>query len=272
MPICSIHRYLFDLQGFLLLENALDAEHVWQLNDTLDAMPKMSPGEWYGHVHCQEHHPKRGINLQNVLEAGEPFERLIDHSAWIELAADFVGEIDGLYIDESFASIRGPGESINIHSGGHYHKIRTQFEYADGKFHCGQINILIALSDIGPGDGATMVIPGSHKSNIQHPALAGDYQNLMGQSAEGVQGAVEVHMKAGDALLFVDALCHGSAERRNEGERRIMVYRYGPAWGRARYGYEPSDQLLGRLTAERRKIVQPIAPQRPDLDAAKSKA
>ena len=26
-------------------------------------------------------------------------------------------------------------------------------------------------------------------------------------------GAIEVHMKAGDALLFVDAIMHGSAER-----------------------------------------------------------
>jgi len=29
--------------------------------------------------------------------------------------------------------------------------VRTQFRYHDGEFSCGQLNILIALTDIGPG-------------------------------------------------------------------------------------------------------------------------
>ena len=33
----------------------------------------------------------------------------------------------------------------------------------------GQINTLIALTDINQGDGGTMLIPGSHKSNLRHP-------------------------------------------------------------------------------------------------------
>ena len=74
-----------------------------------------------------------------------------------------------LFIDENFANIRGIGEAIPVHSGGHEGVKRTQFRYHNGKFMCGQINILMALTDIGPGDGATMVIPGSHKANFPHP-------------------------------------------------------------------------------------------------------
>tara|TARA_Y100000031_G_C7917022_1_gene246485 strand:+ start:52 stop:342 length:291 start_codon:yes stop_codon:yes gene_type:complete len=44
---------------------------------------------------------------------------------------------------------------------------------------------------------------------------------------------------------------------------RIMVYRYGPKWGPNPYGYEPSPEMLQRLTPERRQIVQPIAPDLP---------
>ena len=32
-------------------------------------------------------------------------------------------------------------------------------------------------------------------------------------SAENMTGAVEVFLDAGDALLFVDSLCHGSAKK-----------------------------------------------------------
>jgi hypothetical protein len=260
----EVENYLFDLRGFLILRGALDRGLVGRLNGAMDALPPLQPGQWHGHVECQEHHPKRGINYQNVLEAGAPFEELIDHPAWIEHVRHYIGVgTDGLYIDETFFSLRGPGEAINIHSGGHSRTIRTQFRYHDGQFHCGQVNILMALTDIGPGDGATMVIPSSHKSNVRHPAFREDYQKLKEQSAEGTVGAMEVHLQAGDALLFVDALCHGSAERRNSGQRRICVYRYGPGWGNARFGYQPSVALLERLTPERRKIVQPIPPRRP---------
>tara|TARA_Y100000588_G_C14280114_1_gene936673 strand:+ start:88 stop:876 length:789 start_codon:yes stop_codon:yes gene_type:complete len=255
--------YMFDLQGYLLLPGAVTQGHLDSLNQEIDAYRDIQPDEWRGCVHCQMHHPKRGLNLQNVVEGGLPFEELIDHPVWIDKVRNFVGESEGLFIDENFVSVRGPGESINLHSGGASRNIRSQFRYHDGKFHCGMINILLALTDIGPGDGATLIVPSSHKSNLPHPTLRGDYKDLMGTSADGAIGAVEVHIKAGDAILFVDALAHGSAERKNSGERRVVVYRYGPRWSNTRFGYQPSSELLQRLNPTRRSIIQPIAPLLP---------
>ena len=255
--------YMFDLQGYLLLPGAVTQGHLDSLNQEIDAYRDIRPDEWRGRVHCQTHHPKRGLNLQNVVEGGLPFEELIDHPVWIEKVRNFVGESEGLFIDENFVSVRGPGESINLHSGGASRNIRSQFRYHDGKFHCGMINILLALTDIGPGDGATLIVPGSHKSNLDHPTLRGNYKDLMGTSADGAIGAVEGHIQAGDAVLFVDALAHGSAERKNPGERRIIVYRYGPRWSNTRFGYQPSSELLQRLNPTRRSIIQPIAPLLP---------
>jgi hypothetical protein len=76
-------------------------------------------------------------------------------------------------------------------------------------------------------------------------------------SAENMAGSLEVYLNAGDALLFVDSLCHGSAKRINKGERRIVVYRYGPSWGFFRHPYRPSTKLLNSLTNFQRKIVMP---------------
>ena len=44
-------------------------------------------------------------------------------------------------------------------------------------------------------------------------------------SGELVAEAVEVHLEAGDALLFVDCMLHGSARRINPGDRRIFIAR-----------------------------------------------
>jgi hypothetical protein len=123
---------------------------------------------------------------------------------------------------------------------------------------CGQVNALVALTDIGAGDGGTMIIPGSHKSNFSHPHFHEHRMKPGGATVEGIEGAVEVHMQAGDAIVFVDGLSHGSARRANEGERRVCVYRYGPSWGNFRHAYAPSSELLARLTPERRRIVQPL--------------
>ena len=119
----------------------------------------------------------------------------------------------------------------------------------------------MAFNDIGPDDGATMVVPASHKANFEHPEARNNaIKQGEATSADGMEAAVEVHLKAGDALLFVDALMHGSAKRINDGLRRIAVYRYGPSWGFFRHPYRPTQHLLERLTPERRKIVWPHAP------------
>ncbi len=218
-------------------------------------------------MHSHTYSGNEGLNLQQIYEGGEPFERLIDHPGWIEKIKHFVGGAGtfdyhhgSLFIDENFANIRGPGEAIGLHSGGHSGTKRNQFRYRNGRFQCGQVNILMALTDIGPGDGATMVVPGSHKSNMEHPDFERFKMKEQLTSVEGVEGAVEVHMEAGDAILFVDGISHGSATRVNEGFRRIVVYRYGPSWGNFRHPYEVSDELLARLTPEQRKIVQPQRP------------
>ncbi len=264
--ITDLDKYLFDLNGYLILKDVIPHEILNGCNKILDELKNTKPGEWRGHVHGHFFgSATEGLNLQQIYEAGEPFEYLIDNPGWIDLVKCFVGG-EGthdythgpLLIDENFANIRGPGEAIGLHSGPVPWIKRCQFHVHNQKFNCGQINILMALNDIGPGDGATMVIPGSHKSNFRHPEFDAHSMGIgETRSVDGVTGAIEAHLKKGDALLFVDALCHGSAQRINEGERRMAAYRYGPSWGFFRHPYRPSKALLGRLSPERRKIVMP---------------
>ena len=259
----EMETYLFDLRGYIILKNALSPQEVSDLNAGIDALLPAEHNEWLGYIHATNFGAKDGLNFQQIYEAGEPFEKLIDHPSWFEKVKTFVGGENSfdalhgpLFIDENFANVRGPGEAIPLHSGAHECVKRTQYMYKNGKFMCGQVNILIALTDMMPGDGATMVIPGSHKSNFAHPHFAmHDWDSA--PSVDNVEGAIEANMKAGDALLFVDAISHGSAKRTNPGNRRTIVFRYGPSWGNFRHGYQPSPELLARLTPQRRQIVQP---------------
>ena len=272
--VTDLQTYLFDLRGYVMLEGALSAQEMAALNAALEAIPRLEPEQWYGHVHGHSYYGGDGLNYQQIYEAGEPFERLIDHRSWIDHMKLYVGGEGSfdyhhgpLFIDECFANFRLPGEGIGLHSGGYPPIHRNQFRYHGGRFMCGQVNVLMALTDIEPGDGGTVVIPGSHKSNFIHPDAAAHNTRTQGHHVEGLEGAVELYMQAGDALVFVDGLSHGSARRVNNGERRVIVFRYGPSWGNFRHGYRPSAELLARLTPERRKIVMPLEllPRGPNL-------
>jgi hypothetical protein len=266
----ALDEFLFDLRGFVIIPQLLSPQEVADCNAAVDTIPRSLPRlGWHGHIQREDHPEHRGISYQQIYEL-PAFSKIIDHPNLINYIARFVGGQDTfdyhhapLYIDENFFNLRGPGEAIPLHAGGHDVCKRMQFRYHNGRFACGQVNALIAYTDIGPGDGATMVIPGSHKSNMMHPAFAAPERanewgnDGTGGSVEGIPGAIEVHLKAGDAVLFVDATCHGSAKRVNPGTRRISVFRYGPSWGNSRWGYRASSELLSRLGPLAKKIAEP---------------
>lgn len=257
--------YLFDLQGYFVLEDAVEPDLVQDLNDVLDSAPPLGPAQWWGNVQrIGNQDPSRGFELHNVVEAGEPFERLIDHPSWIRLMRRYAGEEDsyvsGLFIDECFATVRREGGYLRVHSGGYRKAVRGIYHFAHGVFRCAQVNVLVALSDIGPGDGGTLIIPGSHKANLPHPQLEQFREGPM----DDMVGVLQPALRKGDALVFCDALAHGASSRTNvTGERRTVIYRYGPSWAITRNGYRYSDELLARLTPERRAILQPIPPRVP---------
>ena len=257
----DIIDYLFDLNGFAILKQAVDPGLLSELNAAFDHFPQdLAFGEWWGNVQRLDNNGYAGLELQNIVEGGEPFEKLIDHPAWTSRLKRYCGEADtyvqGLFIDECFASVRRSGGFFPVHSGGQNGIVRNQYRVVNGTFRCGQVNILLALTDVGPGDGGTMVIPGSHKGNFKHPEIPDKWEGAGIQAVTRPTGCIEVNLKAGDALMFVDALMHGATERTNPGERRVVIYRYGPIWGRTRHGFEYSEELLARLTPARRKVLR----------------
>jgi len=245
--------FFFDLNGYLILENAVEPDLLGALNAEFDEFPRdIDLGHWHRGAQRRDYNADTGLELHHCLEIGAAFEQMIDHPSWINLVRHYCGEeksyVEGLFIDEAIASVRESGGLHSMHSGGFQGALRGAYGFKNGVFRCGQVNIILALTDIGPGDGATLVVPASHKSNLPYPT-----------DGDG-RGAIPLHMKKGDALLFADGLMHGGSERTNPGERRIVILRYGPLWGATRYGYQYSPALLDRLTPARRKILEPVPP------------
>lgn len=274
--------YLFDLQGYLVLKNAISAADLREMNQWIDdhasyiAEPWSTDGDpkkkgrWIGHIETHTYNEENGVNFQSIIEGGPVFEKLMDHPAWIDLVKKYIhSSVNGLSIHENFLNVRGPGGYLHIHCGGHVPLSYLTFRQNNtGEWMVGQINVLMALNDIGEGDGPPVLIPGSHKCTEIHPRLEVDgrgliYDDVSGKPAGTAIAMQEMYLKAGDVLLFTDAITHGSAERTNPGYRRTIVYRYSPKYVRERFNYQISEELLQRLTPERRAIIEPNAPRRP---------
>ena len=273
--------YLFDLQGYLVLKNAIKKDDLRELNRWVDdhwsyvegSSQPQDPtpnGGWIGHVEMHSYNKNDGVNFQNIVEGGPVFERLIDYPSWFPLAKKYINPVNGISIHENFLNVRGSGGHLYIHCGGHVPMSYLTFrQHNTGEWMVGQINVLMALQDIGPGDGATVLVPGSHKSTEIHPRLEiegkGQVTAHHDEAAGVSMGTQEMYLEAGDVLFFTDAITHGSAERVNPGYRRVVIYRYSPRYLRTRFNYQLSEGLLSRLTAERKQVMQPIDPRSPAL-------
>ncbi|MEM7029725.1 MAG: phytanoyl-CoA dioxygenase family protein [Chloroflexota bacterium] len=273
--------YLFDLQGYLVLKQAIKKDDLKEMNQWVDdhwgyvegSSHPQDPtpnGGWIGNVELHSYNQHDGVNFQNIVEGAPVFERLIDYPSWFPLAQRYINPINGISIHENFLNVRGPGGHLYIHCGGHVPMSYLTFrQHNTGEWMVGQINVLMALEDVGPGDGATALVPGSHKSTEIHPRLEIDGKGQVtahNDEAAGVSMATqEMHLEAGDVLFFTDAITHGSAERTNPGYRRVAIYRYSPRYLRTRFNYQLSEGLLSRLTPQRKQVMQPIDPRGREL-------
>jgi ectoine hydroxylase-related dioxygenase (phytanoyl-CoA dioxygenase family) len=256
--------YLFDLQGYLIIDQALSASQLQRIHAWIDRQVELPMGSWIGNIETHTYSGSEGVNYQNIIEGGEVFEELLDCPRWMgDIRRWIENDYNQVTINEAFLNVRGAGGFIGIHSGGHVPAYPMSTRHHAGKWMVGQVNVLMALEDIGPGDGGTVIIPASHKSHLIHPELSdapvSTYRD--DRAAAGALGSIEVHLKAGQAVLFTDGLCHGSAQRTNPGMRKVMIYRYTPHAFVPRYNYLPSPELLARLTPPRRALVQGIPPR-----------
>ena len=104
------------------------------------------------------------------------------------------------------------------------------------------------LTDVGPDDGGTCVIPGSHRltwsaDEMINAAFADD--SLIHQ----VEAAV------GSTLLFTESLLHSSTAIRSDKERTILIASYTPPMLREWPGNEVSPEFVETLPEEIKPLI-----------------
>ena len=232
-------RFLFDLQGFLVVPGALDAEEVARLNAIMDeyVAREMSP---------QTHTHRFG----RLLNWAKPYRDLIDHPRIAPYLEALLGS--QFRLDHDYADVirtgKGPIGTV-LHGGATPFDPTQYYHYRDGRMFNGLVVVAYSLKDVRPGDGGFGCVPGSHKSNVPFPR---EWQEL-----DDPQPCVQrVAGPAGSAIIFTEALTHGTLPWYGREERRTVFFKYSPhplSW--AAHYYNAAE--YEGLTERQRAILEP---------------
>ena len=235
-PLTPAQRYHLEVYGYVVLENALSGGEVERLKEAvLRLFADLEALEDRGLNGPRVRGAFLGIDKPchkfavNILESDPAVTAYATHPYMVSLAEELIG--GEARIVEMNAHINSRDRD-NTWEGGlaGFHR-GTDVPYAGhthgGLFHCNFVKTLTNLTDLGPDDGGTAVIAGSHK--IDAPpneliALAEEDRSLVHQ----------VVAPAGSTLLFCETLVHATGPVRSNRERIIIITGYGstmfPYW------------------------------------------
>ncbi len=251
--LSTAQRYHLDARGFVLLRDLLTSEEVESCRDALYRMREDS--DLSDSVYRRpkgDHH----VLMGNLVGYDPALLRYATHPELIPLVEDLVGGSVRLEESEAIINRRDPKDSDELFGKRRYHP--TGFHrgttatwgcyYERERFHCVFVKTLAYLTDIGPEDGGTAVIPGSHRMNW--------LKDEMVDAAMVDESLIhQVEANAGDVLLFPESLIHSTTRIQSDRERVILVSGYTPPQLREWPGNEVASEVFEGLDDRRKAIL-----------------
>jgi hypothetical protein len=266
----TYEKFLFDLNGFIVIRNVLSLEEVKAMNDGVDAH--------IGDLKARESAALKNTVKNTVMSAdgsrmdlggmlgweapsGDMFRRLLAHRNISYYLSELCGE--GYRLDhqplvlvqdknsEGFSLHGGP---LSGHDGIPEGKFNPELQYhcRNGTIWNSLLAMSVCLSPSKIGDGGFCAIRGSHKLNFAVPY---DFSN--GEMDGFMEHAYQPAVNPGDVILFSEATVHGSLPWTAPHQRRLALYRFSPAnfaYGRA-YLNEFGAGVMDLCTPAQRAVL-----------------
>lgn len=213
-------RYLYDLNGYLVVKDALDRDEINVFTRSL-----------------KEHFGGKAL-LDVSFSWGRQWAELIDHKTTYPILSELFQ--DSVRLDHAFSVNEKFGNKQNLM----HHEAVDGFSknifhvVHGGKINSGLVGIIYSLLDNTEESGSFCCIPGSHKSNFSTPK---DYFNIQNNPF-----ALRVPVKAGDAIVFNEAMTHGTWLPKANGRRLAIMMKY--TYGHSAFR-QPFDMKLQTKTA-----------------------
>ena len=244
-------RFFFDNNGYLILEEFLDVDHVNALLQALRRVMKHRRSlqeQEFPHTGITTPMGKKSARIFYILDDDPLFLEMLDWPAIWPYVTGLLNARPHHHASDAIIEHGSDllGRGMRWHIDGHddgYRNLGPQIPLL-------QLKIGYYLSDMTqPGQGNLCVVPGSHKA-----AFAPNREDLQrwGTSA----GVTEICAPAGTAILFHNALWHSAGPfSSEEGRRAMLYYAYEHPWmiaSQEHWSY-PSE-FYNSLSPARRKL------------------
>jgi ectoine hydroxylase-related dioxygenase (phytanoyl-CoA dioxygenase family) len=204
--------------GFTIVEGVMDGDLVAALRDDLERLER----ELAAQPAANLFEGLRTVRIYNLLVHGALYQQVAAHEAILPIVE---GVLDAGCLVSSLSSIAiGPGEAAQpLHADDQLIPL--------AKPHISIIcNTMWALTDFTAENGATRVVPGSHRADRSPQPF--------GEPAEAETRAAE--MPAGSVLVFDGSIWHGGGANRTGARRLGVAMNYCAGWMR-----QQENQQLG---------------------------
>lgn len=249
-PQFSVEQRLhLDIQGFVVLEGFIPPAQVTVLRDALyaiearlrkDGIKPAAPAFLSGITpEC--------FRVDNLPHLAPCFHRYLTDPRIIGRAEEMMGH--EVRLEQSDAHIRRPipskPDTLGLHR---HHRLGYGAVERNGLYHFPFMKALTNLGDLGPDDGGTVVIPGSHK-------LPSHLDRVMCEAAMRDPSLLHhVVAPAGSTLFFYESLMHSSGINRSGKDRPLVIGGYTPSLFQPQHDENPDPAFLATLGEREREI------------------
>jgi len=225
-------RLYLEVFGYVIVPGVLSRDECDLIRDALQNIKRdlQTPRERAAHEPFALLNEPHHVFMGGILESAPCITAYATHPRVVGLAEELIGGEARLVEFNAHINSRDPKATFDaeptyeLHSGA---DVPFGSHIKNGLYHCNFVKTLTMLTDVGPDDGGTVVVAGSHKLDVgQEEIFACAYadRSLIHQ----------VEAPAGSTLLFSETLIHATGQIRSDHERAIIIGGYGasmfPYW------------------------------------------
>lgn len=231
-------RLHLELYGYVLVENTLTAAEVARLRDrTYELEEQVRAGAELAKPAYLHSGSRLFFRIDNLPHLDEAYLDYLTHPWLWGMAEEALG--GEARLEQSDVTILRPAEGKQENFGLHRGAYDGLAWIDNGLYHYPFVKTLTTLTDVGPDDGGTVVIPGSHRLPDQWWVAAA------GIAAENKDTFVKrVVAPAGSTLLFYESTVHGGGRIRSGQDRMFIVGGYSLPMYQPWHEYDPDPEWL----------------------------
>ena len=224
-------KFIFDLKGYLLIPEVLKSAEIKSLKEQIETI-RTDP---------------ESLPVHERRFPGGVASMLIDYPAVMDILNEIIGEVR---MESSWFTYRNvEDKGPTPHGGGRNTNPNFSYQCHNGKIYSALTRVVFELNEVRIGDGGTLFMPGSHKSNFSMPGKHRCVESPLLETYNCPPGSV---------IIFTENLCHSGDIWKNPDRPRIAVFNCYNFVGCQFHKPSVPKEIIDHLPSEKKNFFRNI--------------